>query len=155
MNRVWWAKTGACGGGISGCRYRPSMRGWHWRARRFWSKNCLAGSCFLTTRGRIWPTGNYPAGPCQSGKGRRWSIGGRGGLGWITRGRTTRWVGRGGGVQGRLRLRSGLRPSLRLRRPCTPLFYHSQGDSSISVTKVTFLFLYNRHPPAMPYTAPA
>ena len=39
-----------------------------------------------------------------------------------------------GGVAGRLRLRSELRPSLRLRRPATPLEYRCQGDISISVT---------------------
>ena len=39
-----------------------------------------------------------------------------------------------GGVAARLRLRSGLRPSLRLRWPATPLEYRCQGDISKSVT---------------------
>ena len=38
-----------------------------------------------------------------------------------------------GGVAARLRLRSELRPSLRLRRPATPLEYRCQGDISTSV----------------------
>ena len=48
-----------------------------------------------------------------------------------------------GGVAARLRLRSELRPSLRLRRPATPLAYRCQGDISKSVNRVTFLFRYN------------
>ena len=48
-----------------------------------------------------------------------------------------------GGVAARLRLRSELRPSLRLRRPATPLEYRCQGDISKSVNRVTFLLRYN------------
>ncbi len=48
-----------------------------------------------------------------------------------------------GGVAARLRLRSELRPSLRLRRPATPLAYRCQGDISKSVNRVTFLLRYN------------
>ncbi len=55
-----------------------------------------------------------------------------------------------GGVAARLRLRSELRPSLRLRRPATPLEYRCQGDISKSVNRVTFLFLYNTGPSVRP-----
>ena len=48
------------------------------------------------------------------------------------------------GVAARLRLRSGLRPSLRLRRAATPLEYRCQGDTSISANRVTFLLLDNK-----------
>ena len=48
-----------------------------------------------------------------------------------------------GGVAARLRLRAELRPSLRLRRPATPLEYRCQGDISKSVNRVTFLLRYN------------
>ena len=58
------------------------------------------------------------------------------------------WAVRPGVVGGvaarlRLRLRSELRPSLRLRRPATPLEYRCQGVISKSVNRVTFLFRYN------------
>ena len=54
-----------------------------------------------------------------------------------------------GGVAARLRLRSELRPSLRLRRPATPLEYRCQGDISKSVNRVTFLFRYNMPRPSI------
>ena len=44
-------------------------------------------------------------------------------------------------VAARLRLRSGLRPSLRLRQAATRSGHRSQGDISISVNRVTFLLL--------------
>ncbi len=47
------------------------------------------------------------------------------------------------GMAGWLRLRSGFRPSLRLRRPAIPQEYRCQGDISKSVNRVTFLLLYN------------
>ena len=47
------------------------------------------------------------------------------------------------GVAARLRLRSGLRPTLRLRRAATPLEYRCQGDTSTSANRVTFLLLDN------------
>ena len=51
------------------------------------------------------------------------------------------------GVAARLRLRLGLRPTLRLRRAATPLEYRCQGDTSISANRVTFLLLDNKKLP--------
>ena len=53
------------------------------------------------------------------------------------------------GVAARLRLRSGLRPTLRLRRAATPLEYRCQGDTSTSANRVTFLLLDNKIPGPM------
>ena len=49
------------------------------------------------------------------------------------------------------RLRSGLRPSLRLRRTATPLEYRCQGDTSIetSTRDISIETVQNREPVAL------